>query len=391
MWARGWWRHLVVLTGCFLAVQVIFPLLYAFHAYYYMANAWSLMTALGLVAVAVLESRLPRLVSGAAVVALVVVQAASGLAYYAPRLAEREAGNRQLLEALQEATAPDEVLVVAGDDWSSVIPFGARRRALMLREGVENDAAYLDAAFASLDGYKVGALVVKDKLRFHAGLVARVRDRLMIDGTRAFTWGDADVYLPQGRRDGFVASLLSGHRWPEIEVGEWQKGLTGRDVPFAEVPYRYRWMFAGTEPLPDRYFTDAPLARYEQDKRSFFDAQPPKRLVFRLPAGTHVFTCEIGILPGAYAEDIPHGDRTDGIRVSLAAAAAPGAPVERFYTQEINPRDRYDQRGLMKLRHTFTLAAGTEVTFEVDAGPHNNAARDWTIMGPLGFRPAKEP
>jgi hypothetical protein len=385
VFARRWWRHLLILLGCFMAVQVIFPLLYAFHAYYYVANAWTLMMAVGLVAVALLDSRLPRLVSGSAVTILIVAQVAVGLAFYAPRLAEEEPGNRELLQALQEATGPEEVLVVAGDDWSSVIPFGARRRALMLRAGMENNGEYLDAAFAGLKGYTVGALVVKDELRTHAGLIARARDQLMIDGRRAFSWGNVDVYLAQGRRDPFVAGILDGHRWPEIEVDEWQKSLIGREVAIEEIPRRYGWMFAGIDPLPLRYFTEAPLARYEQERRSFFDAQPPKRLTFRLPAGKHVFRCEIGILPGAYDESIPHGDRTDGIHV-VVTANRPGSEPRVIFTQEINPRDRYDQRGLLKLKHEFTLDAEAEVVFSVNAGPRNNAARDWTIMGPLSFR-----
>ncbi len=388
---RERWRLLVVLLTCFMAVQVVFPLLYAFHAYYYVANAWTLMMAVGLVAVGLVESRLPRSVSWALVIALFGVQVATVFVRHGRDMIEEEPGSIQMIENLRLATAPNDVLVVAGDDWSSVIPYNTGRRALMLRTGVESDRAYLEKAFATLADYQVGALVLCGDQRFNAGLVGLARDRLGIDSRQAFSWGTIDVYLAQGKRDRFVDGLLDTLDWPEISVNEWQTHLVGREVAWEEVPRRARPLFAGLEPLPVRYFTGAPLARYEQDKRSFFDAQPSKRLVFSLPAGAHVFTCEIGILPGAYAEEIPHGDRTDGIRVSLSASAAPGSPAERFYTQEINPRDRYDQRGLMKLRHTFTLAAPGEVIFEVDAGPHNNAARDWTIMGPLRIRPATEP
>lgn len=382
---RRWWRELLVLLGCFFAVQVIFPLLYAFHAYYYVANAWTVMLALGLVAVGLLHSRLPRPLAWVVVAGLLLGQAGYAVAHYWSSLTEKKPYNHELVTALRAATAPDDVLIVAGDDWSSVIPYNAARRSLMLRTGVEDDPAYLDRAFSELKDYHVGALVVKGNQRFNAALIARVRDQLKIDAVTAFSWFDTDVYLAQDRRSEFVRDLLQGFELPEIDVKQWQHGLLGREVPFSAVPPRYEWVFAGINPLPEAYVTDAPLARYEQEGRSYFDAQPPKRLVFGLPAGAHTFQAEIGILPGAYEDSIPHGDRTDGIQV-IVTEERDGIAPRVLFTQDINPRDRYDQRGLLKLKQAFTLEADSKVVVTITPGPRNNAARDWTIMGPLSFR-----
>lgn len=385
LFARRWWRHLLVAFACFLIVQVIFPLLYAFHAYYYVANAWILMMAVGLVAVALLESRLPRFISWLVVAGMTLGQVAYAAFHYRSQLSEEKPGNLQLIEAIQQSTNAEDVLIIAGDDWSSVLPYYAERRALMLRTGVEDDREYLAKAFASLRGHKVGALLVRGNQRFNAALIGQVRDMLLIDGEPAFSWNDMDVYVAQGARERVMAKLLGTLESPEIEVKAWQTDRVGKEVAYAEVPPRYQWLFAGINPLPWQYFTGAPLARYEQEQRSYFDAQPPKRLWFRLPAGKHLFSVEIGVLPGAYADSLAHGDRTDGIEVVLAEER-PGEAPRVIYTQEVNPRDRYDQRGMMKLKHEFTLEADTNVVFSVNAGPRNNAARDWTIMGPLSFR-----
>jgi len=385
VFARKWWRHLLVALACFMIVQTIFPLLYAFHAYYYVAIGWILMAAFGLVAVAMLESRLPRMIAWALIVVLNVAQVGYAAFHYGPQLSEEKPGNLQLIETIQRATDPEDVLIIAGDDWSSVLPYYTQRRALMLRTGVEDHREYLAQAFATLQDYHVGALVIQGNQRFNAALIGQVRDVLKTDGRVAFSWGDIDVYLAQSTRDRVVAELLGTLDAPEIEVKEWQAGQVGKEVSLSSVPFRYRWMFAGIDPLPMKYFTEAPLARYEQEKRSYFDAQPPKRLWFRLPAGKHVFSVEIGILPGAYADSLAHGDRTDGIHVVLTEERSGQAP-RVIYTQEVNPRDRYDQRGMLNLKHEFTLEAEADIVFSVNAGPHNNAARDWTIMGPLSFR-----
>lgn len=71
---RAYWRLALVLVACFFAVQVVFPILYAWHEYYYVTNAVALMVVIGLAADALLNSRLPRAAAWVVVVGLLAMQ-----------------------------------------------------------------------------------------------------------------------------------------------------------------------------------------------------------------------------------------------------------------------------------------------------------------------------
>ena len=96
----------------FGAALVIFPKLYAYHEYYYVANTVMLMLALGLVLVALAESARPRWV-----VALAVLMLAGGQAYayferYYPVQRGISPGGNGLSHTLLEFTAPNDVIVI---------------------------------------------------------------------------------------------------------------------------------------------------------------------------------------------------------------------------------------------------------------------------------------
>ena len=56
------WREITFCVGLFIVPLFVFPALYTYHAYYFVANAVLLMLAMGLVLVALLESGLSRVV-----------------------------------------------------------------------------------------------------------------------------------------------------------------------------------------------------------------------------------------------------------------------------------------------------------------------------------------
>lgn len=383
--ARRWWMPIAWLLTFFIVVQAIFPLLYAFHAYYYVANAWTLLMVVGLVTCGIVESRLPRWLAWSLVFGLSGAQAAYGLHHHWAEMHEKEPGHIQFIRALQEATDPDDVLIVAGDDWSSVIPYYAERRALMLRTGVEDKPDYLRAALEPLKAHKVGALILRDLQRNNHLLIGMVRDELGIDTEPAFTWKTTTVFVAQGTRADVRSALLERVDLPEIDVPDWQEGLKEQQVSFEKVPPRYRSLFSGIHPQPTHFLTTFGLGRFESGDRSFFDAHATTRLWFRLPAGEHTMTAEVGMLEGAHDENIPYGDRTDGIEIILARER-PGEEPEVLFSRRLDPRADPADRGMQQLEHRFTLEKDETVLFTVHPGPSNSVARDWTLLGNLEFR-----
>jgi hypothetical protein len=94
------------------------------------------MVALGFALVGVFESpRASRTLAFGLWLAFIVSQ---GWTYFDVHyVTQRAAGHHPgLAVALNHITEPDHVLLVAGSDWNSSLPYYAERRALMLRDDV---------------------------------------------------------------------------------------------------------------------------------------------------------------------------------------------------------------------------------------------------------------
>ena len=170
-WRRG--REILLNGGLFVAALIIFPVLYAFHPYYYVANTMLLLLAMGLVLVALAETKHPRWLVVALVLLITGGQAGRYLDYYFP--VQREAGEAGsgLTQALRALTKADDYLIIVGQDWNPMTPYYAQRRSLMLREG-ETEPVRIDAALATMREEKAGALLVTGPWENHPALLQRI-------------------------------------------------------------------------------------------------------------------------------------------------------------------------------------------------------------------------
>ena len=116
-------------------------------------------------------------------------------------------GGDGLTRSLCGLTEADEFLVITGQDWNSMTPYYARRRALMIRPDVEENLAQLDAAFAALAGEKIGALVLGPATSLGRGDLIRRAEALGIDRHPVYRWRDFTVYLRSDRREETVRRI----------------------------------------------------------------------------------------------------------------------------------------------------------------------------------------
>ena len=382
--ARHRWREIVLCLGVFTAALVAFPILYAYHEYYYIANAVPLMLALGLVLVALAESARPRWV-----VALAVVMVAGGQIYgyfdrYYPAQSGISYGGDGLSQSLHSLTQTDEVIIVTGQDWNSMTPFYAQRRALMLTEEAERHPAQMEAALTGLAGEKIGALAVTGSLESRAWLISRAV-ALGLEPTPLYFWRDVAVFLPAARRAGNVRKLeeqsfLEVRFAPGVEPqheqpanGWYQVGTLWRSQ-YAK--------FAGMKPKPVRFFSTFGLALERAGGRMDFGTHPVTRLVFALPAGRHVLRTTVKFSPDAYRADLPEDFKTDGVEITLAALG-PGDERRVLDTRLMDPRRREEDRGRKPLRIEFTLPEAGEVELFIGPGPNGRDTRDWVVLGRL--------
>jgi hypothetical protein len=129
------YRALIALSlASYLMTYAIFTNLYLVHDYYGCGSSIALIISFSLVVVALLESahRFSK-ASGVVLLAfLVAIFFVKYRIYYRPIVAHNNQFYEEVLgKEIQAVSGINEVVLIYGDDWSSGVPYGARRRALM--------------------------------------------------------------------------------------------------------------------------------------------------------------------------------------------------------------------------------------------------------------------
>jgi|688.fasta_scaffold18198_6 precorrin-6B methylase 1 len=153
-------RETLACFACYLLAPAVFTNLHMVHDYYMNANGVFLIMALGFAIVALLEDARTRR-AGWALLALAAFTAVTG--HRLLHLPRQTLDNAQVLEAgkyIRSATPEGSVIVCVGQDWSALVCYYARRRALMIPVDRDMAPALVDAALANLKGENVAALVV---------------------------------------------------------------------------------------------------------------------------------------------------------------------------------------------------------------------------------------
>ncbi|MFM7034729.1 MAG: ArnT family glycosyltransferase [Planctomycetia bacterium] len=165
---RRRWRETLACLGAYLLAPAVFTNLYFIHDYYANANGIFLIAAIGFAIVGLFEDSATR-VAGAVVATTTLLTAVCGHAVlYGPRQATNSAEVLHAAEYIQSATAEDSVIVCLSNDWSPLVSYYARRRALNLP--MESDRSMpselATKAFAELRGEKIGAIVLVEPVLF---------------------------------------------------------------------------------------------------------------------------------------------------------------------------------------------------------------------------------
>ena len=385
VFGRRWWGQFAICGTVYLGAQLLFPQLYAWHDYYSVASGVLLLGALGFGLVAVLESRLPRLVA----LPLVLAVFAGQVWLYASHLYQSQnnvnLGGSGLTKALSYLTQADEVIVMAGDDWSSITPYYARRRALMIRNGRQFNPVSINAGFASLKGEVVGALILTHRNPVFASLLVQAEHELGIDPRPALKWHDYYLYLNAAKR----AHTLANLRQTSFYEVEWMpgsepkvEGLEGAWHEVARLRPEQKVSFRLMSPQPVRFFSSFGPGLASRLERTWFNVHPDTHLRFALPAGPHRLTADILLDAAAYDPSLSSSEMSDGVNFDVSIMLPDGSR-RQLLTRILNPRDNPEDRGPQALRLDFTLEQAGEVELFIGPGPHGQNGRDWALLGPM--------
>ncbi len=379
---------MMICAGVFIAALVIFPVLYAIHDYYFMASALFLLLFLGLALTGLAESRAPRWLSMAALLTVVSCQAGRYIEHYYPTQSAISSGGDGLTAALKAMTRPDEVIVVFGHDWNSMIPFYAQRRAIMVREAERESPERLWRSLEMLDDVRIGAVVMDDRADKGTDLITRFA-KFGIDPRPMCRWRNMTVYLPQTRRAEAIYLMkdlgFSGVNWatsaipedagPESKfAGEWHESR--------KMATHQRAVFQAMQPMPVRFFSTFGPMIDRVNGLVEYNAHPDTRLVFSLPAGAHRLRCMVWLPPAAYDPALPDDKATDGVQVTFSRLQPEGS-AQVLFSRLINPRKNESDRGVLPLRVDFTLEQAGEVELFFGPGPAGNNTCDWIKLSRL--------
>lgn len=382
---RNRWREMTACLVFFGSVLVLFPVLYTYHDYYYTANTLLLLVAMGLALVALAESRVSRWLAYGAVALVLLGQGWRYIQHYFPAQSAISPGGDGLTRSLEAMTNPDDVIVVLGQDWSSMTPYYSRRRAVMFRDDIARDGDRVEKALAMLEGEKIGALVIVGEPDGAQWLIDRAGKR-GIGPKPLYVWHDARVFLPEARWTELLFALLE-HPFHEVQLAPGveipRENLAGHWVEMATVRRWERQPFMGLKPAPIRFFATFGPTMDGSSGQPMYGAHPVTRLVFSLPAGTHTLQSTIQMPLDAYRLDLPESDTTDGVEINLWALGQDGERM-RLATRYFDPRHQREDRGSMRpLEFTFTLETAGEVELFFGPGPAGRDTRDWIELGPL--------
>jgi hypothetical protein len=165
---RRRWKETAACLAGWLLGPAVFTNVYFVHDYYANANAIFLIAAIAFAIVGLLEDASTR-IAGVVFAAVAIIAAIWGHAvFYLPRQSTNSAEVLEAAEYIRSATADDSVIICLSNDWSPLVSYYARRRALNLpMDGDGKMPRELVAdALARLKGEKIGAVVLVEPVLY---------------------------------------------------------------------------------------------------------------------------------------------------------------------------------------------------------------------------------
>lgn len=154
------WKETTGCFCCYLIAPAIFTNVHFVHDYYMNANGVFLIMAMGFAITGLFEESRTRK-AAVALLAIAIFAAVAG--HRVMHLPRQKLDNSEILRAaeyIQAATPEDSVIVCVGFDWSALVPYYARRRAVMIPMHEGMDGTLVDKSLANLRGETVSAIVV---------------------------------------------------------------------------------------------------------------------------------------------------------------------------------------------------------------------------------------
>ncbi len=373
-------RRLALFTALFLLGPLLFSNLYFHHDYYYCASGFFLLFGAGFVFAEVREQRhLPRLLRWALPLVFLFAQYAGYQSAYGAYMRRELPAPPGIAAFIRDAVPPEDVILIYGLDWAGTIPYYAGRRAVMIRNGYEDDVTSLDQVLSALPPLRIGAMLVcNPALQRSAEFIRTRTERFGLAPTSLASSSTGDLYLPEERLASTLRDL-AGRSYPDVSLNVDAGDPNEPDLVEQPVSAVTMPIFS---PVPARARAMHGFVIGETGGRPSLMAHPVSELHFNAPANARLITAEFGLFPDAYAPHAP--SVTDGVTVEIIEVRPEG--VRRvLFRRHLDPVGNAADRGPQMLE----LDAGPflgPLVFRTTPGPAGRYNNDWAYWGGIEIK-----
>jgi hypothetical protein len=377
---RHYRRSSMLCASGFLLGPLIFTNLYAIHEYYYYPSAFFAAAAAGIVLSGVAASkRIGMPVKLLFVATFLVLQGISFYRGYASSLMTPPSPPPRLIDIIREAVPADEVVVVFGWDWNSLIPYYSQRRAILVPFAQENETSSLELVLNSLGSHKIGALVMQGFHKKNVGFVRWRTQRMGLTDSPIATSADGDLYI----RPDLIPALV-----PKLAA----RNFTGVVMNLNAVaepldPRLQRLELVESEYTP--VTSHSPFAVFSMwgvqvaalgGQPAIF-ANAPAELHFSIPFGATKIEAAMGLNELAHISSTP----SDGIDVVIFERKLNG-DRRVLYQRNLDPLNRAEDRGPQSITIDPIGPISGTLVFAIYAGPSGNMTCDWGYWRYIKFK-----
>lgn len=373
------WRVAGVASVFFLA-QLLFPFAYAYQDYYFYACAVFLLLGLGFALHGLLDSRLPRWCCWLLVAVLPAAQLHTYWRVYYGQQMIQSNGGFSFTETLRDFTPRESVIIVGGADWAAIIPLYSQRRALMIRNGLNEDPVYLARAFGELADEDVSALVLVRDQRGNARLRDLAVSAFDLDATPTFAHHAADVYCSRRYSHRVKQGLKDRGYYGDIIVTTPAAAPAMQSEQFNISTGLARSSFGNVSPAPLRARFTYGLSLLREGDDDVLDAHPDSDLWLRAPVGATRIEWDYGMFSSAWERE---GDKTDGVELAVIGII-PGGGQRLIYQEILDPTRQPADRGRQQVSIPYQALPGEFLHFSTR--PRNAYSYDWTYWARIDVK-----
>jgi len=370
------------LLFCFFSGPLIFANLHAVHDYYFYACGVFALAALAVAWSHLMDqTQFPTAARGLVVVISLGLQVAAYAGSYLRVQRTDPPPAPELAELLREVTAPDDIVLVFGQDWNPLLSYYAGRRALMVVDRYFPDEWRLTEVLSRIDPQRITALVITGNLRNHPDALRQLKARLNLSADPILVGPDTHLHvanpLVQAVRD--RVDLLPLKSFLPADTGTETTKIPRQRFKFSNLPDARATQMM--HPPPEEIIHPFGIATYDLDQHVILDAHAPTDVRFIVPQGMRQVEIAFGILFAAYTGEQP----TDGVEFAVELLP-PDGPRRRLYSRELRPVQAAGDRGTQTA--TVALPAGTagQLLFRTLPGPSGSIARDWAYWARIDIR-----